>query len=286
MYPLYDAHNHLQDAWLAPYRAAVFAELGKLPLRSAVVNGTAENDWAEVEGLGVTHAFVQPSFGLHPWHVGNASALWRDRLTEILQRHPTAPIGEIGVDRWMLDRARPDDLRLKGLVRAPLAAQIEALRWQLALAAREDRAATLHCLDAWGPLTELLRAMPLPARGFLLHAYGGSAELARELARYGAYFSFSGYFLGDRQRARQAVFETLPLDRLLVETDAPAMPLTDGKREFELPPLPDGTALNHPANLRAVYLGLASIRKMPVEELAAIVAANFQRLFGPTGRAR
>ena len=281
MQPLYDAHNHLQDAWLTPHREQVLADLAAMPLRRAVVNGTCEADWADVEHLARDHAFVVPSYGLHPWNVGNASKEWRENLQRQFDRSPTAHVGEIGLDRWILDRARPDDARLAGLRRASLEEQIEAFRWQLQLAAERNTAVTIHCIDAWGALTDVLREVRLPARGFLLHAYGGSAELARQLASQGAYFSFNGYFLGERQAAKRSVFESLPIDRLLVETDAPAMPLPAAHRSHSLPDLADGNPINHPANIDAVYAGLAEVRKLSAERLAAQVEQNFIRLFGP-----
>ncbi len=277
---LFDAHNHLQDAWLAPHREKVLSDLALAPVEAAVVNGTAENDWEAVTALAHEQAFVRPAYGLHPWNVGNAGPAWRERLEAILAAEPGASIGEIGLDRWILDRARPDDPRLAGLRRAPLDEQVDAFTWQLRLAAKRDLPATIHCLDAWGVLDETLRANPRPERGFLLHAYGGSIPLMREFARLGAYFSFNGYFLGERQAAKRAVFTEVPLDRLLVETDAPAMPLPANRRTHELPGLADGNPINHPANLRAVYQGLAELRGMSLDRLAAHVAENFHRLFG------
>lgn len=276
----YDAHNHLQDAWLTPHRERVFADLATIPLAAAVVNGTCESDWAEVETLASQHAFIRPSHGLHPWNVGNASSNWRDALIAQLDRSPQAQIGEIGLDGWILDRAKPEDSRLAGLRRASLDEQSEAFRWQLALAAERNLAATIHCIDAWGALADVLRQIRIPERGFLLHAYGGSAEMARSFVTQGAYFSFNGYFLGERQAAKRIVFETLPLERLLVETDAPAMPLPENCRAYTLPGLADGNPINHPANIGAVYAGLATIRKITVEALALQVAENFRRLFG------
>lgn len=280
----YDAHNHLQDAWLRPHSAQVIQDLAAIPLEAAVVNGTAENDWADVGALAAAHRFVFPSYGLHPWNVGNAGPAWREQLRQFLAAHPHAGVGEIGLDRWILDRARPDDPRLAGLRRASLEEQLEVFTWQLELAAAQNRPATIHCLDAWGALTGVLRTARLPARGFLLHAYGGSAELAREYAELGAYFSFNGSFLGERQQARRDVFKLLPRERLLVETDAPAMPLPAARRTHSLPGQADGNPINHPANLGAVYAGLAEIRELRVEALAIQVAENFQRLFGGSER--
>lgn len=275
---LYDAHNHLQDAQLAPHRAQILAELARLPLRGAVVNGIAEADWPEVTALARAHAWVHPSYGLHPWHVGNAGPHWRDTLRRALDAEPRAAIGEIGLDRWILDRARPDDARLAGLRRAPFAEQQAAFVWQLTLAAERNLPVTIHGLDAWGPLLELLRGTPRPARGFLLHAYSGSAALARAFADLGAYFSFNGYFL--RHGSPQSeVYRQLPADRLLVETDAPAMPPPPEHRAYSLPGLADAPVLNHPANISAAYTGLAALRGLDLAALARQVEENFLRLF-------
>lgn len=288
--PLYDAHNHLQDPWLAPHRDRVFAALAALPLRRAVVNGTSETDWPDVAALARAHSWVLPSYGLHPWHVGNASSTWREQLLAHLDHHPSAlssatpssapALGEIGLDAWILHRARPDDPRLHGLRRATLDEQITAFRWQLDLATARNLPATIHCLDAWGPLAAELRDRR-PARGFLLHAYGGSLELAHEFAALGAYFSFNGSFLADRAARKRAVFAALPADRLLVETDAPAMPLPLPLRAHALPDTADGQPVNHPANLAVAYAGLAELRGLPLASLAPQIAANFHRFFGP-----
>ena len=285
----FDAHNHLQDAWLVPSRARVWGDLARVPLRCAVVNGTEEKNWLEVARLGVgcraaaehdpLHFTLIASYGLHPWHVGNRTPQWRERLRSHLEADPHAGVGEIGLDRWMLDRARPDDSRLAGLRRAPMAEQLEAFTWQFALATSLNRPATVHCLDAWGTLAGALRETPAPTRGFLLHAYGGSAALAREFAAHGAYFSFNGSFLGERQNAKREAFKLLPADRILVETDAPAMPLPANRRTHELPDTADGNTVNHPANIGAAYSGLAEIRGVSVDALAAQVERNFAALF-------
>jgi TatD DNase family protein len=198
---LFDAHNHLQDAWLAPHQARIVADLRHANVGRVVVNGTCQTDWADVTGLARAHPVVGPSLGLHPWDAGNATPTWRDDLCRALDATPGAAIGEIGIDRWILDRARPDDPRLAGLRRASLAEQIEIFVWQLELAAERNLPASIHCLDAWGELLRALRHARRPARGFLLHAYGGSAELARDFAALGAYFSFNTAFIESRHAA-------------------------------------------------------------------------------------
>jgi len=276
----FDAHNHLQDEWLAPSREKVIDQLEALPVAGAVVNGTCESDWPHVAALAASLPWVRPSFGLHPWLVGNRSEGWFKQFCEWLDRTPDTAVGEIGLDRWILDRAKAYDLRLRGYRRAPLDEQITVFEQQLALATERKLAVTIHCLDAWGALQESLKNHPTPPRGFLLHAYGGSSELAHWFTERGAFFSFNGYFLGETKTRAQDVFRHLPLDRLLVETDAPSMPLPQKWRTHKLPPGPDGVALNHPGNIEAVYAGLAALRGIGLDELSEVVAENFVRFFG------
>ena len=260
-----DAHNHLHDARLIPHRAEIFTALARLGITRAVVNGTREDDWPAVATLARQHPFVLPSFGLHPWHVATRSPDWLARLREKLGANPAAVIGEIGLDRWIAGY--------------DAAAQREVFTAQMALAAERNLPATIHCLRAWGPLWDLIRTGPVPARGFLLHAYGGPGEMVRALAARGAYFSFNAYFLDERKAAQRAVFQQIPLARLLVETDAPDMRPPEARNAH---PLQDagGAALNHPANLALAYAALAELRGLSVGQLSAQVAENFARLFG------
>jgi len=273
----HDAHNHLQEPALAPHLGAIADELRAIGLARAVVNGTAECDWADVAALARRYEFVLPCFGLHPWFAGNRSTRWLETLCAALDAHPGAHVGEIGLDRWMLDRARPDDPRLDGLRRAPLEEQAGVFRAQLTLAAGRNLAASIHCVDAHGALLATLESTPLPARGFLLHAWSGPAEMLPRLVELGAYFSFNGYFLAEKKQRQRDTFLLVPLERLLVETDAPSLPPPKKYRTHELPA--PGDNLNHPANIAATYAALAELRGVPLETLAIAVAENFARLF-------
>lgn len=291
MLRFFDAHNHLHDAWLTPHRARILADLSTTGIRCCVVNGSNELDWPEVAGLCSTAQRAQtspadanalhllPSFGVHPWDVGNRTPNWQQTLLRHLDETPDAAIGEIGLDRWMLDRARPDDPRLAGLRRAPLDEQIEVFRWQLTLAAERNLPASIHCLDAFGALHDVLRSTPLPARGFLLHAYNGSADLAHAFIKLGAYFSFNGAFLEPRKERLRELYTQIPAERLLIETDAPAMRLPADREKFTLPDTDEGDPVNHPANLVATYAALAELRGIPLASLCTQVAQNFDRLF-------
>jgi TatD DNase family protein len=262
--PLLDAHNHLHDARLLPWRAEIIAELPALGVRGAVVNGTREDDWAGVVSLAAETPWVIPSFGLHPWYVNARTPAWQVNLLRFLDAHRGACIGEIGLDRW-IEGHDP-------------AVQAECFRWQLALATERNLPATIHCIRAWGALWDVIREGATPARGFLLHAYGGPAEMVAGFLKHGAYFSFSPYFLHERKAAQREIFRHLPADRLLVETDAPDLAPPP---ERNLRPLSgaDRKMLNHPANLLVAYDALAEIRGMTREEIATVVAENFERFF-------
>src|SRR5688572_9314512 len=229
-----------------------------------VVNGACEEDWPAVRQLAEKFPQVLPSFGYHPWYLHERTPEWRQRLTEFLDSVPSA-VGEIGLDRW-----KPS---------LPYDGQEEAFVAQLRVAAERNLAASIHCLRAWGRLHELLRETPRPARGFLLHSYGGSKEMVEPLAKLGAYFSFPGYFMHERKTRQRDTFRAVPPERLLIETDAPDQLLPDLSNRF---PLNDsaGKPLNHPANLDAVYEFVAKERGLLLSTLASQLENNFARLFG------
>ncbi len=261
---LYDAHNHLQDERFAPNRAALVATAAQHGIVKMVVNGSCEEDWPLVQQLAGQFPQVLPSFGYHPWYLHERTPEWQRTLAQFLDGTPSA-VGEIGLDRWKKD--------------LPYDGQEDAFVWQLRLAAEGNRPASLHCLQAWGRLHELLREHPRPARGFLLHSYGGPRELVAPLAKLGAYFSFPGYFMHPRKARQRAAFATVPLDRLLIETDAPDQLPPESDNRF---PLHDaaGRPINHPANLAGLYEFMADQRAMPCPEFTAQIEGNFHRLFG------
>lgn len=277
--PLYDAHQHFHFDPLTPHRAEIVRDLAEVGLQRAMVNATNEEEWPVVSDLAREHAWILPSYGLHPWDCGNRSPGWLAGLRAQLMAEPHAGVGEIGLDRWIIDGIKPGDPRIAGLRVSPLDEQGEVLAGQLALAAELNRAASIHCVQAFGALLKLLQSTPLPARGFLLHGYGGPAEMVRPFADLGAYFSFNVELLGPRHAARLENFRRIPTDRLLVETDAPTKPPPATLNRYPLPPAADGPEVNHPANIAVAYEQLATLRGVPVESLADHVEQNFQRLF-------
>lgn len=266
MIRLYDAHNHAQDDRLADRVEDVMATCRATGVARMVVNGSSADDWPAVARLARRYPdLVQPSFGVHPWYVSEQPADWLRQLRGWLDEFPCAGVGEIGLDRW-----KPN-LRWDG--------QTEVFVAQVALAAELNRPASVHCLQAWGPLIDALEQTPRPARGILLHSYGGSAALIPRLVRLGAYFSLPGYFAHERKARQRDTFRQIPADRLLIETDAPDQLLPPERAPY---PLTDraGRPINHPANLDAVYTFAAELLGRPKDELARLTEDNFLRLFG------
>jgi TatD DNase family protein len=260
----FDAHNHLQDEWLAPHLPRVLETLEQMGIAGAVVNGTVDSDWEAVARLAREHPWVIPSYGLHPWRVAERAQDWEALLRARLDAG--GAVGEIGLDRWKEGYDFCD--------------QEAVFRTQLQFAAERNVPATIHCLRAWGALWEIVRTEAVPACGFLLHAYGGPVAMVEDFAGRGAYFSFSGSFLAEQRHKKRDAFREVPLERLLVETDAPAMPLPPELDRYPLPQTADAEPVNHPGNIAVAYEGLAKLRGMEIEELARAVEENFWRLFG------
>ncbi len=264
MAPLIDAHNHLQEEVLEPHLPAVLARARAAGVTSQVVNATHEGDWAQVRALAAACPDLIPCFGLHPWFVGERREGWLERLRTLLLEVPSA-VGEIGLDRWFRDCDEE--------------AQEKVFIAQLRLARELGRPVMVHCLKAWGWLREVLEREGAPPAGMLIHAYGGAAEMIPPLAALGACFSFGGSVLDEHKRRARLALMVVPLDRLLVETDAPALPPPEPYRPHVVMG-ERGELYNEPANLPAILDGLAALRGVPADELREITWDNARRLLG------
>ena len=266
----YDAHNHLHDERFGGRQEELIAACRAAGIARMVVNGSCEEDWPQVAALARAHPdLIIPSFGYHPWYVNERTTRWLEHLTRCLDETPGSVIGEIGLDRW-----KPG-LSYDG--------QEDVFAAQLELAAARNLPASIHCLQAWGRMHDLLQGSSRPARGFLLHSYGGSQEMVLPFARLGAYFSLPGYYAHERKSRQRQTFLHVPSDRLLIETDAPDQSLPDVLNEHPLHDPGTGRALNHPANLPAVYRFAAGLLEQSMEALAGKVEENFLRLLSHDG---
>ena len=259
---LYDAHIHLADPALASHWPEIEARYQQIGLQQAVVAGTSPADWPVVLQLAQDHRQLIPAVGLHPWQVNTAPTDWQSQFLQAL-KHGAQAIGEIGLDQW-----------IEGY---DIERQQDAFRFQMAEVAKRNLPVSIHCLKAIGPLMDALRRIELPQRGIHLHAFNGPVELIPELAQRGAYFSFNAGQLKPAKNKVPERIRAVPLERLLIETDAPDFLPGPELREFKLP---DSQAC-HPGNLRRGYEAVARIRGISFEELAVQVEAYFIRYFTP-----
>ena len=261
---LSDAHCHLQDPRLTPLLKDVLRQCRAVGINRWMVNATREADWEAVVNLAGEESGIHISLGLHPWWQSERSDFWKERLEDLLLANPKAAIGETGLDQWMQGHD------LKG--------QCAVLMGHLELSRRLDRPITLHCLRAWPELERCLERHPPSERGFLLHSYSGPAERISYWAERGAYFSFSPAFLHPNKEARRRAFEQVPMDRLLIETDAPDMSPPGNLTQYPLA-TPGGAPVNHPANLRLCLAFFAEKSGCTEEQMALVLERNGGSLF-------
>ena len=179
-----------------------------------------------------------------------------NRLDESL-----APIGEIGLDRWI----QKYDIEL----------QKAAFISQLRLAKRKNVPVTIHCLRAWGMLLEILQEEgPLDA-GFLLHSYGGPVEMVPRFLDIGAYFSISGYFASEDKKSKREALESYLWIDCWSRPIAPDM-LGPGS----VCPERLNNGANVPSNLIGIYEFASELLGMDSIEFRKIVGSNFLQLFG------
>ncbi len=250
MTPLFDAHAHLQDPRIGEGVGRLLDRAGNAGVAGVVCCGTSPSDWPRVLALAEAYPQVRPMLGLHPWRVPGAPGDWADRLEALVSRHPVA-VGECGLD-FATEGDRSD--------------QEAALRCQLRLARRLDRPVALHCVKAHGRLAEILREEGVPEAGGLIHAFSGSAEMARVFQDLGLHLSFAAGVARPGNRKAPEVVAAVRADRLLVESDTPDQGPGGGPSE--------------PAQVGETLQALARFRGESVEAVAALTWANGTRLFG------
>jgi TatD DNase family protein len=255
---LFDSHCHLQDATLLPRIDDVILRAHQAGLIGFCCCGSSETDWPIVQELCARFSDIVPAFGLHPWYIAARTPNWRNLLTDLLKTWPGACVGEIGLDRAIKDRNDQD--------------QVEVFVAQMQIAQTLARPASIHCRRAWDLMPQLLKDIGSLPSGFVIHSYSGSAELVEPLAELGASFSFSGSITYELNKRGRSALLAVPLERLLIETDAPdIMPVIGSQRNSDAP--------NEPSNLVYILRKVAELRGIPADELAEQVWKNAERIF-------
>ena len=250
---MYDAHNHVQKLGKIDELNDVAGRALAAGVVRMTVCATGENgDWAQVRSIGEEgDGFARVCMGLHPWFVGTEPIGWKAKLEHELDA-VACGVGEIGLDT----RAQQA---------GPIEDQLSAFQWQLDMALDHNLPAVIHCVGAWGKLQPVLKARP--KLRFLLHGYKGSPEMAAQLARQGAWFSLGPMTLVTRSDSIAEVIAQLPLERLMIETDAPDGCLKAGMENGE------------PTQLVKVCEALAKELKRDTEAVAKLTFDNAERFF-------
>ena len=261
-----DSHCHVGASEFDADREAVLARAweGGLEALVAIGSGYGLAGHAGALALAAADARVFATAGVHPHDAAELDAAGRAEIAGWLARPRVVAVGECGLDYHYM--------------RSPREAQREALAWQLALARERELPVSLHVRgdapDAFAELLELWRSEGRGALEGVLHCYTGTLAFARRALDAGLLVSFSGILTFRRDRGLREVAKALPLDRLLVETDAPLL-APEGLRGRR----------NEPVHVAKVGAVLAELHGVALEEVARATTRNARRLFRLPGPA-
>ncbi len=258
----FDSHCHLTDDRLLPQLPDVLSRAADANVAAMMSISSDLDDTARIFPLCQPNR-IWASAGVHP-----ASALkWNDddsmaKLTQFARDERVLAIGEIGLD-YIYDDAHPD---YPGATRARQAEVFEA---QLQIAADEKLPIVIHNREADDDLLAIVGAWKDKLHGGVFHCFGSSPEVAKRVLDLGFHLGFTGIVSFKNARHTQDVAAFCPLNRMLIETDAPY-----------LAPIPMRGKTNEPSYVPFVAAKLAEIKGLPVEEIGTITTANARRLLG------
>lgn len=263
----FDSHAHYFDAWFNEYEGGADALLDKIFAQQvgAIVNiATNPENLRECIAQAKKYENMYVSSGIHPedcLYIDDIDAALSEIEASICneklrKESKIVAIGEIGFDYHLDDLT--DEVKAK---------QRHIFEAQMQMAEKYGLPVVIHDREAHGDCFEM--ALKYPSVKGIFHSYSGSSEMARELIRRGWYISFSGVVTFKNASRVREVVSTTPLDRLLIETDAPY-----------LSPHPLRGKMNHSANLEYTVGAIASVFGKTPEEIAEITFENAQRIYG------
>jgi TatD DNase family protein len=261
---LVDSHCHPDDEQFEPDRDAVLQRAIDAGVTTILAVGTGDgpSDLEAAIRLAERHSAVLATAGIHPQHAAKASDAEYKHLSDLMRHPKCVGLGEIGLDYYW----KPFDKELQSAV------FVEQMR----VAADARKPIVIHTRDAWADTVELLRKHWSPTGlPCIMHCFTGGPEEAREVIDLGFYVSFAGVVTYPKATSVQEAARMAPLDRLLIETDAPY-----------LPPVPYRGKRNEPAYVVHTAARIAELRALNLEQIAAATSANFRRVFiepGVTG---
>lgn len=258
---LVDSHCHLDFPDFDADRDVVVARARAAGVATMVTISTRVAKFARLKEIATRYDNVWCSIGTHPHNAAEEPDVTAEQLAEIATREPrVVAIGEAGLD-YHYDNS-PREAQREGFLRHIAAARMT----QLPL--------VIHARDADDDIATILEEQTgKGAFPFVLHCFSSGAGLARRGLALGGYVSFSGILTFRNSDVLRAVAAEVPMERLLVETDAPY-----------LAPPPHRGRRNEPAYVIEIAKVLASVKSIDVAALAAATTGNFRRLFNKVAR--
>jgi len=253
---LIDSHCHLDDKQYRRDRDAVIQRALEAGVEGLLAVGSGPPDLEAGVRLAEERPQIHATVGVHPHDAAKATEdTWR-RLRELLAHPKVLAVGEIGLDYHYDFSPRP--------------AQREAFIRQLDLAREAGKPIVVHTREAWPATLALLKEHWIPA-GLpgIMHCFSGGPGEAIQVARMGFYVSFAGVLTYPKAVNLHQAARRVPLERLLVETDAPY-----------LAPEPHRGRRNEPAWVVLTARRLAELRGQSFEQVAEATTENYRRLFG------
>ncbi len=244
---LIDTHCHLDVADFDADRAEVLAQCRARGVNRIVVPAVDAAGWDKLLALCTDEAGLYPALGLHPVYLDQHRPEHVTALAEQVARKRPVAVGEIGLDYFVteLDRARQQNL-------------FDA---QLRIAAEARLPVLLHVRKAHDEVLATLRRIPV--KGGICHAFNGSLQQAQHYIKLGFKLGFGGMLTYDRSLKLRRLAAELPLDAIVLETDAPDMAVASHRGER-----------NSPAYLPECLAALAELRGEDPAHLAAITTRN------------
>lgn len=254
---LIDSHCHLDFQAFDATREKVLASCAAVGVSALIVPGVRHGDWPRLLALCDQYPNLYPALGLHPCFAASHQATALDALDRLLRHQRPVAVGEIGLDYW------------EGVDNS----QLPLLTAQLRLAREHELPVILHVRKAHDQVLQQLRKQQLSRAG-VVHAFSGSAQQAAEYLKLGFKLGFGGALTYERAHKLRRLAAELPLDSIVLETDAPDMPMA-GMREEP----------NRPDLLPRVLQVLSLLRPESSALIAEITTRNTTELFGLAGQA-
>lgn len=247
---IFDAHAHYDADWFDDDRDELLENIQNKGV-CAIVNNAVDLDTAKTcIDFAEKYDFMYAAVGYHPENLENMPNDYLDRLADMTKHPKVVAIGETGLDYyWDI----PKDL------------QNRVFEEQLSMSIDLDMPIVVHDREAHGDTFNLLRKYKPKA---LVHCFSGSVELMREAVKLGCYISLGGVVTFKNARHSIDVAREIPINRLLLETDAPYMS-----------PVPFRGKRNDSSLIPYTAEKIAAIRGIGIQELLNITCENAKRFY-------